>query len=55
MTEKLDVNNKEKFLNSIPLKCFGRPEDIANLAAFLVSDNASYITGQTINIDGGIN
>ena len=55
LTKELDENNKEKFLNSIWLKCFGRPEDIANLVAFLVSDNASYITGQTINIDGGIN
>jgi len=55
MTEKLDKINKEKFLNVIPLKCFGKPEDVANLVSFLASDNASYITGQTINIDGGIN
>ncbi len=55
MTKELDKNNKDQFLNSIPLKCFGKPEDVANLVAFLASDNASYITGQTINIDGGIN
>ena len=55
MTRKLNKDNKEKFLNSIPLKCFGRPEDVANLVSFLASDEASYITGQTINIDGGIN
>ena len=55
MTEKLDEINKEKFLNTIPLKYFGKPEDVANLVSFLASDNASYITGQTINIDGGIN
>ena len=55
MTERLDDINKEKFLNTIPLKCFGKPEDVANLVSFLASDDASYITGQTINIDGGIN
>ena len=55
MTDKLDKTNQDKFLNTIPLKHFGRPEDIANLVSFLASDNASYITGQTINIDGGIN
>ena len=41
-------------LNSIGLKCFGKPEDVANIVTFLASDNASYITGQTINIDGGM-
>ncbi len=55
MTEKLDEINNEKFLNTIPLKYFGKPEDVANMESFLVSDNASYIPGQTINIDGGIN
>ena len=55
MTKELNKDNKEKFLNSIPLKCFGKPEDVANLVSFLASDEASYITGQTINIDGGIN
>ena len=55
MTEELDINNKEKFLNSIALKYFGKPEDVADLVTFLASDKASYITGQTINIDGGIN
>ena len=55
MTKELDQNNKEKFLNTIPLKYFGKPEDVANLVSFLASDAASYITGQLINIDGGIN
>jgi NAD(P)-dependent dehydrogenase (short-subunit alcohol dehydrogenase family) len=41
--------------NRIPLKRFGRPEDIANLVAFLASDDASFITGSEYNIDGGIN
>jgi len=39
----------------IPLKRFGKPDDIANLVAFLASDEASFITGSEINIDGGMN
>jgi len=49
-----DLNNKDKFLDNIPLQRFGLPDDIANLACFLASDEASYITGQAINIDGGM-
>lgn len=41
--------------NRVPLKRFGKPEDVANLVAFLASDEASYITGGEYNIDGGIN
>lgn len=41
--------------NRIPLKRFGQPEDIANLVAFLASDDASFITGGEYNIDGGMN
>jgi len=41
--------------NRIPLKRFGDPEEIANLVAFLASDDASFITGSEINIDGGMN
>lgn len=41
--------------NKIPLKRFGQPEDVANLVAFLASDDASFITGSEYNIDGGIN
>ena len=40
--------------NRVPLKRFGKPEDIAHLVAFLASDNASFITGGEYNIDGGI-
>ncbi|NLJ78030.1 MAG: 3-oxoacyl-ACP reductase FabG, partial [Tissierellia bacterium] len=55
MTDKLSSKVKDKMLVEIPVKHFGKPEDIANLANFLVSDEANYITGQVISIDGGMN
>ena len=55
MTQGLDNSNKDKFLKDIALKRFGETEDVAHLVTFLASNKASYITGQTINIDGGIN
>lgn len=54
MTDKLPDKIKEKMLNNIPLKKFGEIEDVANLVDFLVSEKAGYITGQVINIDGGM-
>lgn len=54
MTDVLPEKAKEGLLNGIPLKRFGKPEDIAEAVAFLVSDSGSYITGQIINIDGGM-
>ena len=44
---------KERFAKNIPLRRFGRVEDVANLVAFLVSDEASYISGETIYVAGG--
>lgn len=55
MTSKLTDKVKETFLSMIPLKRFGEPKDIANVVAFLVSDEASYITGQVISVNGGMN
>ena len=54
MTKDLDESNKNIFLENISLKRFGNAEEVAELTTFLASDKASYITGQTINIDGGI-
>lgn len=54
MTTVLSDKIKEKTVARIPMKKIGEPEDVANLAAFLVSDEAAYITGQTICVDGGM-
>lgn len=54
MTAVLSEKVKETAIVQIPLKRMGRPEDIAETVAFLASDRASYITGQTISVDGGM-
>ena len=54
MTAKLNDIQKDAIMQKIPLKTFGRAEDIANTVAFLASDEASYITGQTIHVNGGM-
>lgn len=54
MTAVLPEKVKEMVLAQVPLKRMGRPQDIAETVAFLVSDRASYITGQTILVDGGM-
>lgn len=54
MTEGLPEELKDGMLKQIPLAKLGQPEDIAKAVAFFASDNASYITGQTLHIDGGM-
>lgn len=54
MTRGLPEELKEKMLSQIPLKKFGEPEQVADLVAFLASDAARYISGQTIAVDGGM-
>ena len=54
MTEVISEKVKEQILSQIPLSRFGRPEEISQLVDFLISDEASYITGQTIHINGGL-
>ena len=54
MTSYLEGDAKEKLINEIPLKRLGSANDIADLVVFLASNDASYITGQTISVDGGL-
>lgn len=54
MTAVLSDNVKDQMLSHIPLKRYGKPEDIANLILFLSSDLSNYITGQVIHVDGGM-
>jgi len=54
MTAKLPEDIKKKMLEAIPLAKLGTPQDVANVCLFLASDESSYITGQTITIDGGM-
>lgn len=54
MTEQLPEDLKQGMLTQIPLAKLGQPEDIAKAVAFLASDDANYMTGQTLHIDGGM-
>lgn len=54
MTADLLESVKEKALSDIPLGRAGKPEDVANAVLFLASDQASYITGQVVHVDGGM-
>lgn len=53
MLNRIPEKYKSKILEMIPAKRFGKPNEVADLVAFLISDQASYITGQTIHINGG--
>jgi 3-oxoacyl-[acyl-carrier protein] reductase len=54
MTQQSDGVNIEDLINEIPLGRFGKPDEVAHLASFLCSEEASYITGQVIHINGGL-
>jgi 3-oxoacyl-[acyl-carrier protein] reductase len=54
MTDKLDENTVKGWRDAIPLKRGGTTEDVANTCVFLASEMSAYITGQTINVDGGM-
>jgi 3-oxoacyl-[acyl-carrier protein] reductase len=49
-----DPEKRAKFVATVPLGRLGRPQDIANAALFLASDDAAFITGQTLSVDGGL-
>ena len=54
MTSSLDERIKEVALSTVPLKRFGKVEDIADMTSFLASEKSSYITGQVFTVDGGM-
>jgi 3-oxoacyl-[acyl-carrier protein] reductase len=54
MTAVLPQEVREKMLAAIPLKRMGRPEDVAAAVKFLASEDAAYITGHVINVNGGM-
>lgn len=54
MTNSLKDEIKEEIAKNIPLKRVGSPEDVANVVKFLASDDSAYITGQVLNVDGGM-
>jgi 3-oxoacyl-[acyl-carrier protein] reductase len=54
MTEVLTEDQKKALMNQVPMGDIGLPEDVASVAVFLASQDARYITGQTVNVDGGL-
>ena len=54
MTDILSENTKKQIASMIPIGTFGSPKDVANATAFLASDEAGYITGQVLHVDGGM-
>ena len=54
MTDKIDENFKETIISKIPSARLGEPDDIANAACFLCSDQSSYINGETLHVNGGM-
>jgi len=54
MTDSLANDQKEQTLKKIPISRFGKPEDVASAVVYLASDEAAYITGQTLHVNGGM-
>lgn len=54
MTKKIPAKDRERLIENIPLNRLGKPEDVANVVAFLLSEEASYITGEVISVSGGL-
>jgi len=54
MTDKLSEEIKQSYIDKIPLRKFGNPKDVAESVAFLLSDSAGYITGETLRVNGGM-
>jgi 3-oxoacyl-[acyl-carrier protein] reductase len=54
MTDKLTDEVRQNMLKSIPLERLGQPEEIAKVVRFLCTDDSSYMTGQTLHVDGGM-
>lgn len=54
MTDKLSEDIKAEMLKQVPLARFGKPQDVARVVTFLASEDSSYMTGQTLHIDGGM-
>ena len=54
MTKELTEDLRSKYIADIPLARLGEPEEVAKVVAFLASDSASYMTGQTLHVDGGM-
>ena len=54
MTDKINDSFKEVLLSRIPMNKLGNGEDVSNTVAFLASDSASYITGETVHVNGGM-
>jgi 3-oxoacyl-[acyl-carrier protein] reductase len=54
MTESMPAKQRQKIFSAVPLGRVGKPEEIAAAAAFLASDNAAFISGVTLDVDGGL-